>query len=133
MCEQSLDNLSGNNYIIDTIIRIDKLQKEITSDYNTCISCETSLVTSANNTIPVSITLCSGSFFEAIIEIPDVTTRFFRVESVREKRFVTLRLLEVVDVEGTSSLTATNQTVVLDTRCVTALQCYSPITISVCP
>lgn len=132
MCDQSIDTLSSGNHIVDTVIKIDKLQKEIASDYNTCITCETSLVTSANNTIPVTFTLCGNSLFESILEMPATLTSYYRIEAVRDRRFVTLRLLEAVEVEETYTLTATDYTCILDLRCVCAMQCFAPITVTTC-
>lgn len=131
MCDKPYEINSCGNYIIDTVIRIDKLQKEIVSDYNSCISCETSLVTNANNTIPVAFKGCSGEI-TAILELPDVTTPFFRIESVREKRFVTLRLLEATIVAEEQTFEATNHTCILDLNCVCQIQCFNPITVVTC-
>ncbi len=131
MCDKPYEVNSSGNYIIDTVIRIDKLQKEIVSDYNTCISCETSLVTNANNTIPVSFKGCSGEI-TAILELPNVPTPFFRIESIREKRFVTLRLLESTVVAEEQTFEATNQTCILDLNCVCQIQCFTPITVVTC-
>ena len=132
MCIQSTDTLGSSNQIIETVIRIDKLQKEIISDTNTCVTCDISLVSGTNNTIPVAFTMCGGNLFNAIYALPDSLTNFFRIESVRDRRFVTLRLLEAVEVEGTYVLVATNHTVILDLYCVCSMQCFSPITITPC-
>lgn len=124
-------NCCESNYIKDTVMKIDRLQKEIVVDSsNSCISCETSLLTSAYNTIPVSFRgCCSYAVLGNLGSTTDnLTTQFFRIESVRQCRFVTLRLLSIDGAE----LTATNYTMILDLDFVTTMQCYGPISVPLC-
>lgn len=117
------------NYVKESVIKIDRLQKEIMSNtIGTCVSCDTTLLTYANNTIPVRFTSCCGNVVEAIIGADGATTSFFRIESIRCQRFVTLRLLEL---EGTE-LVGTNYTMILDLDCVGSVQCFEPTNVEVC-
>ncbi|MDE5867964.1 MAG: hypothetical protein K2H02_03375 [Anaeroplasmataceae bacterium] len=117
------------NYIKETVARIDKLQKEVVTIGETrCVSCDASLFTSANNTIPVTLTSNCGTLFTGLVDVTGTSTAFFRIESIRCGRFVTLRLLVV---DGTT-VTATSRTMVLDLDDVTAIQCHEPITVEVC-
>lgn len=118
-------NFQKTNYIVETVKHIDRVQKEIVvTSATSCITCETSLITQANNTIPVTFYMCDSSPFIGFTTIDDTTgTRFFRIECIRDNRFVTLRMLTLVD----GVLTCTPQTLILDLDCVCALQCSSPI------
>ncbi len=127
-------------YIIDTVIRIDKLQKEVVNEESGCVSCEQSLVARAYNTIPVSFTSCCGNPFTANLNITGDVTQFFRIESVRDRRFVTLRLLEVEDCSRNGGqegrrhrdLVGTNNTCILDLKCCGLMQCYEAINVGHC-
>lgn len=117
------------NYIKETICKIDKIQKEVISDsVGRCITCETSLFTSANNTIPVSLYRCNGDQVTANIGTTTTTTTLFRIEAIRCNRFVTLRLLENVE----TGLTGTEYTTILDLDCIGQIQCFEPITVTEC-
>lgn len=117
------------NHIIEKVKHIDKIQKEIViSNATSCISCDTSLITQANNTIPVSFYMCNGDLFTALVAVGSQTTEYFRIECLRDYRFVTLRLLTTSE----TVLTCTNQTVILDLDCVCAIQCYAPINCEEC-
>ena len=117
------------NYIKETVYKIDKLQKDVVSDtLGRCISCETSLFTSLNNTIPVSFYTCCGNAVTGRVGPTETTTTFFRIESIRCNRFVTLRML----VSETGVLSATDYTLILDLDCVSSIQCYEPITVVLC-
>ncbi len=123
------NNSNDCNYIKESVIKIDKLQKEIMCNtFGTCVSCDTSLLTYANNTIPVRFTTCCGGVVEGIIGVDGATTSFFRIESVRCQRFVTLRLLEL---DG-DTLVGTNYTMILDLECVCTIQCFEPTNVEVC-
>lgn len=120
------------NYIKDTVCKIDKLQKEVVSDtLGRCISCETSLFTSLNNTIPVSFYTCCGNPILGRIGPTDTITAIFRIEALRCNRFVTLRLL-ISDGAAEPTITATDYTLTVDLDCVSSIQCYEPITVAVC-
>lgn len=130
-CDTNNYESSSCSFIKDTVSKIDKIQKEVISDTTgRCIACEASLFTSANNTIPVRFTCCCGTPFEALIGVTGATTSFFRIESVRCNRFVTLRLLEATG--EAPSLTGTDYTVILDLDCVGTIQCFEPISVEVC-
>lgn len=120
------------NYIKDTVSKIDKLQKEVVTDtLGRCISCETSLFTSLNNTIPVSFNTCCGNPVTGRVGSTETITPFFRIESIRSNRFVSLRLL-VSDGGTEPVLTATDYIMTVDLDCVSSIQCYTPITVEVC-
>ncbi len=117
------------NYIKETACNIDKLQKEvITVGENRCVSCDTSLFNPANNTIPVVLYNCCGTMFKGIIDLTGATTQYFRIESIRCKRYATLRLLTQND----EALTATLRTMVIDLDEVKGIQCFEPITVELC-
>ncbi len=125
---QDLDT-TNCNFIKDTVAKIDKIQKEVISDTTgRCIACEASLFTSANNTIPVRFFTCCGNPVVATNGLPLADTMFFRIESVRCNRYVTLRLLNV----NGSDLEGTNYTCILDLDCVGSMQCLDPISVEVC-
>lgn len=120
------------NYIKDTVCKIDKLQKEVVTDtLGRCISCETSLFTSLNNTIPVSFFTCCGNPVTGRVGTTEILTPFFRIESIRCNRFVSLRLL-VSDGGTEPTLTPTDYVITVDLDCVASIQCYTPITVDVC-
>lgn len=118
-----------SNFIVETVKHIDKIQKEIVvSNTTSCITCETSLVTQANNTIPVSFYLCNGEPLETIVGLGPERTQFYRIECLRDHRFVTLRLITL----QAETLTCTNQTCILDLDCVCTIQCFQPINCDEC-
>lgn len=122
------------NFIKETVLKIDKLQKEVitTVGETRCITCDTSLFNSANNTIPVSFYTECGNLFTGLTDLNGTTTGFFRIESLRCGRYVTVRLL-IVDTTGeTPTLTATTRTLTLDLNFVSGIQCHEPITVEVC-
>ncbi len=119
---------SSCNYILDTVEKIDKLQKQVNVlEENQCRTCEKSLLAYQNNTIPVSFTLCSGNLLTAHIGTSSETTTFFRIEEIRCKRYVTLRLLENDD-----ELEGTNYTLIFDLECACAIQCVDAIQVLPC-
>lgn len=120
-----------DNYLLDTLKRIDKMQKEaIISAEGTCVTCQ-SLLLATNNTLPLSIvSRCSGSYLTLNIGLSAETTTYFRIESIRCDRYVTLRLLSFD--EETSSLSATPYTATFDIECICGIQCYEPITTEAC-
>lgn len=117
------------NYIKETVCKIDKLQKEvITVGENRCVSCDTSLFNPANNTIPVVLYNSCGTMFTGFTDLTGATTQYFRIESIRCGRYVTLRLLTQND----EALTATLRTMVIDLDEVKGIQCFEPITVELC-
>lgn len=117
-----------SNYIVDTVLKIDKLQKQVTIlEENQCRTCEKTLLVYQNNTIPVTFTLCSGNQLTANIGLCGNTTNVFRIEEIRCNRYVTLRLLE-----NCESLEGTNFTLVFDLECACALACYGASQITPC-
>lgn len=133
--------ISFGNHIVETVKHIDHIQKEIVvTTATSCITCESSLITQANNTIPVCFSMCSGINFEAVVEPGGPKTSYFRIECVRDSRYVTLRLLKP---EGRGreenqrdtckeKFKCTNQTCILDLNCVSSIQCFSPINCEEC-
>lgn len=117
------------NYIVDTVMRIDRLQKEAELlEQNSCITCESSLINYTNNTIPVSFVLCSGNTLSANISTTTNTTTYFKIESIRCKQFVTLRLLELAN----DTLQATTQTLIFNLDCACAIYCQAAIQTEKC-
>ena len=118
------------NYIKETIMKIDKLQKEAIADNQYyCVSCQTSLMSATNNTIPVLFNSCNGNELTGSIGL-GATTKYFRIESIRCGQYVTLRLLEPIG--ETPTLTGTNYTMTVDLDCIKCIQCLEPISIEVC-
>ncbi len=115
------------NYLVETIKRIDKMQKEIVFEEKKCIDCNHSLMLNAYNTIPVSFAMCGCNKVIAKMGVKGKNTEFFRIESLRDNRYVSLRLLELSD-----SLTATEYIFHLDLECVCSIQCFEPINIDTC-
>ena len=121
------------NTILENIKRIDKAQKRaIIEQTNTCITCETSLLTTAFNTIPLTFTTCCGNRLTGLIDLVGTTTIFFRVEAVRCNRYITVRLLEETTVGDVPTLIETPFTMVIDLECVGSIQCFAPISITLC-
>ena len=121
------------NTILDNIKRIDKAQKRaIIEQTSTCITCETSLLTTAFNTIPLSFITCCGNRLVGFIDLTGTPTPFFRVESVRCNKYVTVRLLEETTVGEVATLVETPYTMVIDIDCIGSIQCFSPISITLC-
>ena len=118
-----------DNYLLDLLLRIDRMQKEaIVNQETACISCSNSLTTFQNNTLPISFIMKCGGYLTVNIGISTDTTTYFRIESIRCDRYLTLRLLE--DVDGT--LTATPYTITLDLECVCGVQCFGAISVTPC-
>ena len=116
------------NYIKDTIMKIDKLQKEaILDDSQACIGCQRSLLAATYNTIPVIFRCCSDVFVGDIGTTGNVT-RYFRIESVRCGQYVTVRLLEL----SNNTLVGTDYTMTIDIDCIKTIQCLGPISVEVC-
>lgn len=118
---------NGRNYILETIRNIDRMQKDIGVDQlSDCISCETSLITLAFNTVPITFFMCNGSPFSALITSvdPAVETSLFRIESIRDDHYVVLRLI--------NETACVSQTCVLDIDCVCAIQCFQAINCANC-
>ncbi len=116
------------NYIKDTIMKIDKLQKEaILDDSQACIGCQRSLLAATYNTIPVIFRCCSDVFVGDIGTTGNVT-RYFRIESVRCGQYVTVRLLEL----SNNTLVGTDYTMTIDIDCIKTIQCLEPISVAVC-
>lgn len=124
-CESN--NLQMRNYILETAIKIDQMQKEAVIQ-NTCEGCEGSLMSILYNTKPIIIYLCNGDVLTVRIPETTSTTDLFRIESVRGDSVI-LRL--VVDNAGT--LTCTSYTVVFNLGCACCLQCLPPICCERCP
>ena len=118
------------NYIVETVKQIDRMQKEIVIENATvCVTCEASLITKAYNTIPVSFTNKCGNPIKAFIDNKAFdTTNLFRIECLRDNRFVTLRLLKYDDY----LIKATNQTIIFDLNCACQIQCLDPINVAEC-
>lgn len=121
------------NIILENIKRIDRNQKKaVIADNNTCISCDATLLSTINNTIPISLTTCCGNRITGIINLDGTTTYFFRVEAIRCNRYLTVRMLEEIEVEGVATLVETPYTMVVDLECVGTMQCFTPISITLC-
>ncbi len=131
---EAFNNDCDCNYIKDTLVKIDKLQKEVaTLGTVSCISCDASLFSSANNTIPVTLFSKCGTTFIGYTDLVGTTTGFFRVESIRCGRYVTLRMLtsDSSDPEN-PTLVATTRTIILDIDEIAGIQCYEPIIVELC-
>ena len=132
--DQQKDNKQGferfcDNYLLDLLSRIDRMQKEaILNQETACVSCTNTLTTFQNNTLPISFLMRCGGYLTVNIGITDTTTTYFRIESIRCDRFITLRLLEAVG----DTLEATVFTITLDLECVCGVQCFNAISVTPC-
>lgn len=122
----SSNALNTNDCMYDTISRIDQMQKAA-SVQTLCEGCEGSLVSAFYNTKPISIYLCSGVLFQAVVPDTGATTTLFRIENVKGD-CVTLRLL----VEANDVTTCTIYTIQLKINCICGLQCFAPICCESC-
>ncbi len=125
--ENENDTTATRHHIIETIIRIDRLQKEAVANLNSCLTCERSLNIQSYNTIPIILNLRGGSRLTGLLGTTGSETFFFRIESIIGN-FITLRLLEL----SGSSLITTTFTLILDLDCVCSLQCLEAINLESC-
>ncbi len=118
----------NRNCIYETVKKIDQIQKEVLLE-NNCIGCEGSLFSRLYNTKPVSFVLCGGARFEAPLDstATAATTTVFRIQEVKGN----CAILQLIDNYGTTP-TCTSFTVILDLDCVCGMQCYAPITCTLC-
>ncbi len=124
-----MEEYCTENFILETCKHIDHVQKEtIISNATSCLTCETSLVSKTNNTIPVSFILCSGEFLKSNVLNPCETTTLYRIECVRDNRYLTLRCITTDECR----LTCTKQTVIFDLNCCCQMQCYASINCEEC-
>lgn len=130
-----MDNINNNlefsdSYIMDLLMRIDKMQKEaVISEEGNCVTCQNALFSFTNNTVPLSIGLKCGGELTAKIGVSNTITTYFKVESIRACRYITLRLLEADD---TNTLTATSYTLTIDGNCICYIECFDPISTTSC-
>lgn len=118
----------NRNFIYETVKRIDQIQKEVLLE-NNCVGCEGSLFSRLYNTKPVSFILCSGARFEAQLGplATDPTTTFFRIQELKGNSVILL----LIDYSGETP-TCSSNTIILDLDCVCGIQCYAPITCTLC-
>lgn len=118
----------NKNCIYETVKRIDQIQKEVLLE-NNCVGCEGSLFSRLYNTKPVSFILCSGERFTAELGAgaTPVTTTYFRIQEIKGNCVI----LQLIDFSGEAPVCSTN-TVVLDLECACGIQCYAPITCTLC-
>lgn len=117
------------SYIIETLKRIDKMQKDaVVSEEQECITCQNSLISFSNNTIPLIIGLRCGGILTGSVGVTSQTASHFKVESIRCNRYITLRLLTIDD----GSLSATPYTLTIDGECICYIQCLEPISTTSC-
>ena len=118
------------NYIMELLQRIDKMQKEaVLSEEGNCVTCQNALFSFTNNTVPLMIGLKCGGTLTANVGVSTTTTTYFKIESIRNCRFITLRLLEASE---DNELTATPYTLTIDGDCICYIQCFSPISTTSC-
>lgn len=119
----------NKNYIIEAIKKIDKMQKEILLDKcSSCVTCETSLITMAYNTIPITLYNCNGILNVLTYSTGTETSHLFRVECVRGDRFATLRVL----INSNDEIICSDQTVTIDLDCICGIECFEPINCNEC-
>lgn len=117
------------SYIIETLKKIDKMQKEaVISEQQECVTCQNSLITFSNNTIPLLIGLRCGGVLTGNIGTTTNSTSYFKVESIRCDRYITLRLLSLEN----ETLSATPYTLTIDGECICYIQCFEPISTTPC-
>lgn len=118
------------NFILETVKNIDKMQKEIAKETG-CTGCNDLLVSTATlfNTKPVIFRFANGETFNSVVGVGGETTSLFRIQDVKGT-VVVLRLLTYD--ETTLEYTCTNNTVLLDLKCICSLQCLAPINCPCC-
>ena len=115
------------NFIYETVKKIDQIQKEVLLE-NSCVGCEGSLFSRLYNTKPVTFILCGGTRFEAqLTPQTDTTTTYFRIKELKGNSVI----LQLIDYTGDTPVCLQN-TIILDLDCVCGIQCYSPITCTLC-
>ena len=113
----------SNGCIIDTLRKIDQLQREAVKEKNNdCIGCGGPLIAKIYDTKPVSITGKCNEKFTALLGLSCERTELFRVEQVMND-CVLLRLLK----KENGSVRCTKYTVILNLDCICAIQCFEPI------
>jgi len=120
------------NETICTIIKeVDQRQKEAIVQSSSCITCDSTLVTAINNTIPLSFFMCDGSDYKAFLTPGGDTTNLFRVEEIMENCTIKCRLITqkpgLTEEKRCQDLICTDQTCIIDLNCVCCLQCFTPI------
>ncbi len=117
-----------NNYIIETVRNIDRMQKEVSKETG-CTGCNDLLISQTTffNTKPVIFRFGNGETFTALAGT--VETNIFRIQELKGSVAI-LRLLTLDDTTG--EYTCTNNTVLLDLNCVCSLQCLAPINCPCC-
>ena len=123
---------SNSNSIVEIIENIAKTQRSVCNTCVDCVSCD-ACFSSLFNTIPIRLTTCcDAAAIGGLIGIGGVTTTYFRVECISERRYVKLRLLSVTTVDEEIVVTGTNYTMVVDLECVGSIQCFEPVNILGC-
>lgn len=86
-CNNESSSLENScNFILDSIIKIDKIQKKVVCENeneNRCIMCDTALFRALYNTIPISLYTCCGNEVTALLGVGGDSTSYFRIESIR--------------------------------------------------
>lgn len=114
---------SGKGCILDTIRRIDELQRESVKEKESdCIGCGGPLIAKIFDTKPVAFTLCCDETFSAYLGLSNEKTDLFRIEKVMPD-CVLLRLL----CRESGAIRCTKHTVILRLDCICAIQCFEPI------
>lgn len=118
----------SKNFLYETVKKIDQIQKEVLLE-NNCIGCERSLFSRLYNTKPVSFILCGGERLTAPLGTGDtaVSTSIFRIQEIKGDSVI----LQLIDYSGESPV-CTNYTVIFDLDCACGIQCYAPISCTLC-
>ena len=118
----------NKNFIYETVKRIDQIQKEVLLE-NNCVGCEGSLFSRLYNTKPVSFILCSGERFTALLTTGATaqSTTYFRIKEIKGNCVI----LQLIDYSEETPVCSPN-TIILDLDCVCGIQCYAPITCTLC-
>ena len=117
--------------ICEILRRIEKIQNEaVAQSYH--YQCDNCILPVMFNTKPIALWCNCCDRFTCVLETntnKDVQARYFRVEEVRGNT-VCLRLL---DIDSQGCFICTDKTVILDCRCICAIQCFDPINCNICP
>lgn len=122
----------SRNCIIDVLKLIDNLQKCVTRDDQIDNGCARPFLGITNlsyfNTRPVTFFSCDNTRLEITYYVNNVplTSNVFRIENV-EDSCVTVRLLATNE-DG--SLTATNETAIINISCICAIKCLGDISLN---
>ena len=117
----------GNNYLLDVLSLIDKMQKNSTFDGdNSCLRPMLNNNTSFYNTRPVTFYLCNNSLL-TVNYGDNLESSIFRIEKICDN-CVTVRLLSQ---DETGTISATSEMATININCIAAIRCLNDINLTI--